>query len=104
MTTVGNESRISNIARGGDVYESEDMKRTFEQIAGSRGGGTEQPLTRDATFLTTAELAARWHRHEETIRRMLRENRLACMIIGRRKLIPLSTILAFENAATIGAN
>jgi hypothetical protein len=58
-------------------------------------------VSQQEQFWTPAQLAERWHLHEESVRRMLRANRLACLIIGRRKLIPLSAILAFEAAATV---
>lgn len=60
-------------------------------------------LKSEQQFYTTAELAARWHEHAETIRRRLREGQLTFVLIGRKKLISLDEIIRFEAAATIEA-
>jgi excisionase family DNA binding protein len=51
---------------------------------------------REPQFLNTAEVAARWQLHRETVRLMVRQGRLPRMSIGRRVLVPLSAILESE--------
>ena len=46
---------------------------------------------------TPTQLAGRWHWHPESIRRALRERRLASVIVGRRRLIPASEIDRIES-------
>jgi len=50
---------------------------------------------------TPAQLASRWHWHPESVRRALRERRLASFIIGRRRLIPASEIERIEREGFI---
>jgi excisionase family DNA binding protein len=52
-------------------------------------------------LFTVRKVAERWHTHEETIRRWLREGKLESLIIGRRRLVALSFIQRFESDATI---
>jgi excisionase family DNA binding protein len=46
----------------------------------------DQPAVKK--FYTPSEAAARWRFHTESVRRILRERRMASVIIGRRRLIP----------------
>ena len=50
----------------------------------------------DSKYATPKELAARWRWHEESVRRFLRQRRLASVIIGRRRLIPITEIIRVE--------
>jgi hypothetical protein len=52
--------------------------------------------TGEAKYLSTAAVAARWHLHPETVRRLVREGRLPRMYIGRRSLVPLAAIVECE--------
>jgi len=54
-------------------------------------------------FLTPAQTGARWKMHRESIRRMLRQRRLASIIISRRRLIPLSEIARVEEGGLINS-
>ena len=56
---------------------------------------------REAQFLKTAELAARWQLHPETVRKMLRQGRLPRMYIGRHGLVPLSAIRECEQKGAV---
>jgi len=55
----------------------------------------------EVQFLKTAELAARWQLHPETVRKMLREGRLPRMFIGRRCLVPMSAIMTCEEKGVV---
>jgi excisionase family DNA binding protein len=48
--------------------------------------------SREPKFLNTAEVAARWHVLQETVRRLVRQGRLPRMHIGGRILVPLAAI------------
>lgn len=50
---------------------------------------------------TPAEVAGRWKWHPESVRRALRERRIASIIISRRRLIPASEIERIENSGYI---
>ena len=56
---------------------------------------------RQPQFLNTAEVAARWQLHRESVRRMVREGRLPRMYIGRRILVPLSVIIDCEEKGAV---
>ena len=45
---------------------------------------------------TPTTAADRWNWHEESVRRALRERRLASIVLGRRRLIPASEIYRAE--------
>jgi hypothetical protein len=53
------------------------------------------------THLTPRMLGQRWFMHEESIRRKLRRRELQSVIIGRRRLIPISEIERVEAAGTV---
>jgi len=50
---------------------------------------------------TPTQVAARWSMHVESIRRMLRQRRLASIIIARRRLIPASEVERSETQGLI---
>jgi hypothetical protein len=56
---------------------------------------------REPQFLSTAELAARWQLHRESVRRLVRQGRLPRMYAVRRILVPLSAVVDYERQSTI---
>ncbi|SPE57194.1 hypothetical protein SBV1_2680005 [Verrucomicrobia bacterium] len=48
-------------------------------------------------FVTAAYVANRWGMHVNSIWRMIREKRIASVVIGRRKLIPSEEIARIES-------
>lgn len=54
------------------------------------------PANPEPKFLNTAEIAERWRVHPETIRRLIREGRLPRLYIARRRVVPMSAVLACE--------
>jgi hypothetical protein len=54
------------------------------------------PTPVDESFRTPAQTAHRWHWHPESVRRAIRERRIASIIIGRRRLIPIAEIERIE--------
>jgi hypothetical protein len=64
-------------------------------VRASKIPGQQTPTSNPADFrphFTPKTAADRWHWHEESVRRALRERRLDSIIIGRRRLIPASEI------------
>ena len=60
------------------------------------------PYTNDHRPHLTTEIAAnRWHCHKETVRRALRERRIASIVIGRRRLIPAEEVERVERECRI---
>lgn len=57
----------------------------------------------DTQYLTPTGVARRWSYHPESVRRILREQRLASIINGRRRLIPVSEVLRIEAAGYVAA-
>ncbi len=55
-------------------------------------------------YMTPTQVASRWQRHPESIRRMLRQGQLASLVIGRRRLIAEAEVLRFETDAQIGGH
>jgi hypothetical protein len=56
---------------------------------------------RQPEFLNTADIAARWQLHPESVRRMARQGRLPRMFMARRILVPLSAIVEYERQNTL---
>jgi hypothetical protein len=54
------------------------------------------PTEPHVSLFTPGQVADRWHWHVESVRRMLRQRRLASTIISRRRLIPASEIERVE--------
>jgi hypothetical protein len=52
-------------------------------------------------FYTPAHLACRYHRHVESIRRMLRQGKLKSLVLGRRRLVPLGEVVRIESEGTL---
>jgi hypothetical protein len=57
----------------------------------------------DERFLSPAQLTERWPFHVESIRRKIRRGEISSVIIGRRRLIPLSEIHRIEEEGRIPA-
>ena len=66
------------------------------------GAQNEVAFNSDA-FFTPSTLANRWHRHTETVRRMLRRRQLPSVVLGRQRLIPRAAVLAAEEAGAVNA-
>ena len=65
---------------------------------GSATSGTEQTSKR---YLTPNGVAERWTMHPESIRRMLRQRRMASHIISRRRLIEIAEVERVEAAGLV---
>jgi hypothetical protein len=53
-------------------------------------------------YRTPTQTAHRWHWHPESVRRAIRERRIASIIIGRRRLIPITEIERIEREGFVG--
>jgi len=53
------------------------------------------------TMKTPRWIAARWGWNVESIRRAIRQRRLESVVIGRRRLVPMSEIERIENEGRI---
>ena len=60
-----------------------------------------QRKTDGTAYFTTDQTASRWGFHSESIRRLVRDRKIAAIIIGRRLLIPLSEIERIEREGRI---
>ncbi len=60
----------------------------------------EQPC--QPHFLTTAQLAERWHYHPVSVRNLVRSGALSCVRMGRRVRVPLAEVERYEQQATLG--
>lgn len=73
--------------------------------AASTGGATAKkrsPRKTDGTkFFTTNQVSNRWGWHTESVRRAIREGRIASVIISRRRLIPVAEIERIEAEGAI---
>jgi excisionase family DNA binding protein len=56
---------------------------------------------RQPQFLNTAEVAARWQLHVESVRRLVRRRELPGMHVARRVLVPLSAVMEYEKQNTL---
>jgi excisionase family DNA binding protein len=54
-------------------------------------------------FLTPAQVAARWHWHQESVRRWLRQRKIESVQVGRRRLIPVKCLQVVEREGRIPA-
>jgi hypothetical protein len=70
-----------------------------KSAAGEISGAS--PATDNRPPLTPSQLAKRWSLHPESTRRILRERRIASIIIGRRRYIPASEVARLENEGFI---
>ena len=59
-----------------------------------------QPTNSDV-FFTADEIAKRWHWHPESVRRWIRKGRVASVIIGGRRLVPIVEIEQIEREGLI---
>jgi excisionase family DNA binding protein len=67
--------------------------------SGSSFGQPDTTRSPAPRFLTTAQLAARWNIHAETVRRMSRRGVLPATRIGKGLLIPTAAVERYEAAA-----
>jgi hypothetical protein len=56
---------------------------------------------RQPQFLNTAEVAARWQLHRESVRRIVRQGRLPRMHVARRILVPMNAIIDCEQKGAV---
>src|SRR5262249_23321114 len=56
---------------------------------------------RQLQFLTTSDLAARWHVHRESVRKWVREGRLPRIHAMRRILVPMSAVTEHEKQTVL---
>jgi hypothetical protein len=69
----------------------------IEKAADSGTAENKTPRKTDGSkFLTPRQVADRWGWHTESVRRMLRERRMASVIISRRRLVPIAEIERIE--------
>jgi hypothetical protein len=59
--------------------------------------------TPDETFLSPAQVAQRWWFHVESVRRKIRRREIGSVLIGRRRLVPLSELKRIEAEGRIPA-
>ena len=72
------------------------MKTNTYLQAGSAAATRRFRTTDGSKYFTPRQVAERWGWHPESVRRLLRERRMASVIIGRRRLIPLAEIERVE--------
>jgi hypothetical protein len=53
------------------------------------------------TFLTSAQIAARWGWHEESVRRKIRRRELGSVLVGRRRLVLLAEVELLERQGAV---
>lgn len=58
-------------------------------------------VTDGLKYLTPHQVAERWGWHTESVRRMLRERRMASVIVSRRRLVPLAEIQRVEEEGSV---
>ena len=78
-----------------------ELLRAFGEASGQNSALQKQPeravSKSEPQFLDTLEIATRWRLVPETVRRMVRDGRLPrTSVSGRRILVPISAILAYE--------
>jgi hypothetical protein len=59
--------------------------------------------TDGSTYFTPQQVAKRWAWHVESVRRAIRQRRLASVILSRRRLVPIAEIERLEAAGRINA-
>ena len=70
-------------------------------VEGNACGKTKQIQTDGRVFLTSAQLAARWGWHVESVRRKFRRRELGSVPLGRRRLVPLAEVELFERQGAV---
>jgi hypothetical protein len=71
------------------------------EMAGSGTAGDPAARNNVKAYFTPAGVAERWEWHEESIRRALRQRRMASVIIGGRRLIPAAEVERVESEGFI---
>ena len=73
------------------------MKKSVKQAAGDGIGGNRTPRRTDGTkYFTPEQIAERWGWHVESVRRALRQRRMAYVVISRRLLVPIAEVERVE--------
>ena len=72
------------------VFESQTAKQERQQ----------QP-TRRSEFLTVVEVARRWQLHPESVRRMIRQEGIPAVRVGRHNRVALSALEKFEHGGAV---
>jgi hypothetical protein len=88
------ESRQTGLLSGRSAAVSTTRKTTAACMS------IEPP---DELFLSPAQVAQRWWFHVESIRRKIRRREIASVLIGRRRLVPLSELKRIEAEGRIPA-
>jgi excisionase family DNA binding protein len=87
-----------------DEHEADVLQALRAAIAERQPPPARMPeAKREPQFLNTAEVAARWQLHRETVRLMVRQGRLPRMTIGRRVLVPMSAIVECEKQGWVAS-
>jgi hypothetical protein len=104
MSHCTNGKSGSGAAGAGQERLAKLIARAVEQMLHDQAGHDGQRNHRGCeTFLSPAQLAQRWPLHPESIRRKLRRREIASVLIGRKRLIPLSEIERIEAEGRIPA-
>ena len=83
-------------------WQELQMIDRIEQTAASGTATNRKPRKTDGTkFFTPHQVGGRWGWHTESVRRAIREGRIASIIISRRRLIPISEVERIEAAGLI---
>lgn len=62
-------------------------------------------ITHHPPPLTIAEVAERWHYSEDSVRRLIRAEKLGCIRVGPRKLlVPFEDVEEYERTARLGSS
>lgn len=77
--------------------------KQLDQTGQADAPDRKRPATDSTAFLTPHQLAGRWGHHPESIRRMLRQRRIASVLFGRRRLIPLAEVHRIEAGGFVSA-
>ena len=68
-----------------------------KQSADSATATMKNPRKTDGTkFFTPDQIGGRWGWHTESIRRLLRKGQIESVILGRRRLVPISEVERIE--------
>ncbi len=88
-----------------DENRADILKMTAEAGAATARGqkkpGFEPEPVPHRPFLTTAQLAERWHCHPESVRRLVRTGALISVRLGRQVRLPLKEVERYEQQATL---
>ena len=87
-----------------DENRAEILKIMAEAGAAANKGQKKQelepPPAQQPHFLTTAQLAERWHYHPEYVRHLLRRGIMPLVRLGRKVRVTLQEVERYEREAT----